>query len=176
LTQWMPLFFLMVLTRSNSSRSPAASPLWAIPVCGVECNEIGSCSLRREATRPLNSPRKRHQYKPYPKAFSSQAERHLKSPGAPALEILCIFPCLFPLILKKMALQCMFLVLLASLPAARSMPWPGPSQTAQSAKDGVQVPTPTDGPKNELVVQAARRDITVAPNTCGWVNGDSGCK
>jgi hypothetical protein len=72
----------------------------------------------------------------------------------------------------------MFLVLLASLPAARSMPWPGPSQTAQSsgAKDGVQVPTPTDGPKNELVVQAARRDITVAPNTCGWVNGDSGCK
>lgn len=77
-----------------------------------------------------------------------------------------------------MALQYMFLALLASLPAARSMPWPGPSQTAQSscAKDGVQVPTPTEGPKNELVVQAAKRDITVAPNTCGWVDGNSDSK
>lgn len=77
-----------------------------------------------------------------------------------------------------MALQCMFLAFLASLPAARSMPWPGPSQTAQSscAKDGVQVPMPTEGPKNELVVQAARRDITVAPNTCGWVDGNSDSK
>ena len=77
-----------------------------------------------------------------------------------------------------MVLQCEFLALLASVPAARSMPWPGPSQTAQSsfAKDGVQVPMPTKGPKNELVVQAARRGIYVGPNTCGWVDGNSDCK
>jgi hypothetical protein len=34
--------------------------------------------MQKEATRPINSPRKRHQYKP---SFSSQTERHLKSPG-----------------------------------------------------------------------------------------------
>jgi hypothetical protein len=73
-----------------------------------------------------------------------------------------------------MYLRCMFVALLASLPAARSIPWAGPSQTVQfgCAKDGVQIPAPTDGPKNELMVQGLKRDITVAPNTCGWVDGN----
>ena len=60
--------------------------------------------------------------------------------------------------------------LLAGLPAARSVPWPGPIQTVQSGyADGVQVPTPTEGPKIELV----KRDLAIPPNTCGWVDGQS---
>ncbi|KAE9370241.1 hypothetical protein N431DRAFT_492365 [Stipitochalara longipes BDJ] len=71
-------------------------------------------------------------------------------------------------------LRYVFVGLLASFPAARSVPWAGPTQTVHSGcADGVQIPTPTDGPKIELVVEELKRDIAIPPNTCGWVNGIS---
>ena len=67
--------------------------------------------------------------------------------------------------------------LLAGLPAVRSVPWPGPIQTIRSeCANGVEIPSPTDGPKIELVVGELKRDLAVLPNTCGWVDGNSASK
>ena len=67
----------------------------------------------------------------------------------------------------------MFAGILAGLPAVRSVPWPGPIQTVQSGcADGIQIPSPTDGPKIELVVGELKRDLAIPPNTCGWVDGN----
>ena len=68
----------------------------------------------------------------------------------------------------------MFAGLLAGLPAARSVPWPGPVQTVHSGcADGPQIPKPTEGPRIELGVGELKRDLGVPPNTCGWVDGNS---
>jgi len=66
-------------------------------------------------------------------------------------------------------------ILLAGLPAAMGIPWPGPAQTADGGSfNPGWTPLPTDRPRLIPVGMELKRDITVSPNTCGWVDGNLG--
>ncbi len=66
-------------------------------------------------------------------------------------------------------------ILLAGLSAAMGVPWPGPAQTADGGSlNPGWTPRPTAGPKSIPVGMELKRDITLSPNTCGWVNGNLG--
>ena len=64
---------------------------------------------------------------------------------------------------------------LAILPASQGIPWKGPTHTKIVGTRSYYLgwsPEQTEAPTVPLDVELVRRDITVAPNTCGWVNGD----
>lgn len=65
-------------------------------------------------------------------------------------------------------------VLLARLETSRAIPWEEPLQTAEgNVLDWYGAgATPTEAPKAPQNVELRRRDITVGPATCGWLNGD----
>ena len=61
--------------------------------------------------------------------------------------------------------------LLANFRIVQGMPWAGPTQTAESDSLGYLGwnPRPTQAP----IAYLSKRDVMVAPNICGWVDGIS---
>jgi hypothetical protein len=60
--------------------------------------------------------------------------------------------------------------LLASFRIVQGIPWAGPIQTAESGSLGYLGwnPKPTQAPLAYL----SKRDVRVAPNICGWLDGN----
>jgi hypothetical protein len=68
-------------------------------------------------------------------------------------------------------------ILLTSFRVVQAIPWPAPTQTTQSDSLAYLAwnPEPTEAPVVDLF-ERDKRDITVSPNTCGWINGVSSGK
>jgi len=65
-------------------------------------------------------------------------------------------------------------ILLASFRVVQGIPWRGPTQTIESDNFAYLGwnPKPTEAP----IAYLSERDITVPPNVCGWVDGNSNSK
>ncbi|KUJ10474.1 uncharacterized protein LY89DRAFT_723670 [Mollisia scopiformis] len=67
------------------------------------------------------------------------------------------------------------LALLTVISVAHGIPWAGPTHTVRSGDADIGwTLRPTDGPQVPQKIGELKRDLQVAPNTCGWVNGDLG--
>lgn len=68
-------------------------------------------------------------------------------------------------------LEHLLATLLASFRIVQGIPWAGPTQTAESDSLGYfgWNAKPTQAP----IAYLTKRDVTVAPNICGWLNGIS---
>jgi hypothetical protein len=61
-------------------------------------------------------------------------------------------------------------ILLANFQVVQGIPWAGPAQTIESDSLAYRGwnPKPTEAP----ITYLSERDITVAPNVCGWITGN----
>jgi hypothetical protein len=62
------------------------------------------------------------------------------------------------------------ILLLTCFRVVQGIPQEEPAQITSES------PKPTDAPNGPLQADLLRRDTTVPPNVCGWIDGDPNCK